>query len=383
MKKKNVLIIYSVPTPYGDPLLDILSKEKEWNLDVFYMGKDIKSRSWFQKDRSFKHRFLWGFTFYYHEGGDSYPIWINPFVIFNILLGKYDVVVCTGWDSLTTFLVRIITLIKNTPFLLWAGSTNYEKSWRRDIFNWLVKWLVRSSNALITYGTLSREYLLRLGAPKEKIFISFNTVDVNLFHKNAEINKKREILLRKELGIGKKQKIVLFVGQLIKRKGVIILHKAIKRISKNISPTVLWIGDGPYKEVIKKDIGKSKSNKHFFYTARSPEELSIFYSISDLFVLPSYEEVWGLVVNESLASELPVVVSDRVGSSVDLVKDGLNGFIFKNGNIVDLANKLQKLLSNKGMLNKMKKQSWLSVKKFNYEQNKNAFKSAINYALKK
>ena len=58
-----------------------------------------------------------------------------------------------------------------------------------------------------------------------------------------------------------------------------------------------------------------------------PDALAQVYGVSDVFVLPSFEETWGLVVNEAMACGLPVITTDRVGAAVDLVREGENGFV--------------------------------------------------------
>lgn len=66
------------------------------------------------------------------------------------------------------------------------------------------------------------------------------------------------------------------------------------------------------------------------------EELIKYYALSDIFILPSFEEVWGLVINEALASGLYVLSSKYAGASYDLIKEGWNGEIFNPKNIEEI-----------------------------------------------
>jgi len=84
-----------------------------------------------------------------------------------------------------------------------------------------------------------------------------------------------------------------------------------------------------------------------FVGFKNQTELPQYYAISDIFVLPSgLGETWGLVVNEAMCFSLPIIVSDIVGCGPDLVKHGENGYIFKTGNIEELAKYLQELINH-------------------------------------
>jgi glycosyltransferase involved in cell wall biosynthesis len=81
----------------------------------------------------------------------------------------------------------------------------------------------------------------------------------------------------------------------------------------------------------------------YFFGSVEQYDLPKYYSVADCLVLPSVEEVWGLVVNEALYSGLKVIVSDKCGSGPDLVNDGQNGYIFHAGSIDDLTNDMKKI----------------------------------------
>ena len=87
----------------------------------------------------------------------------------------------------------------------------------------------------------------------------------------------------------------------------------------------------------------------FFEGFKQQEELVKYYALADIFILPSFEEVWGLVVNEALASGLYVLSSKYAGASYDLIKEGWNGEIFNPNNIgeiIDLIKRVKKNIEN-------------------------------------
>jgi len=75
-------------------------------------------------------------------------------------------------------------------------------------------------------------------------------------------------------------------------------------------------------------------------------DLPDYYALADMLVLPSREEVWGLVVNEAMACGTPILCSSNAGCSRDLVKDSVNGFVFQPGDVNTLAQRIEELASN-------------------------------------
>ena len=143
----------------------------------------------------------------------------------------------------------------------------------------------------------------------------------------------------------------MFVGKLIKRKGVNLLLEAIKILKYNYrlnnNCNFLIVGDGFMRNQLKKFVKDSELKNIKFYPFKNQNELKKIYRSADVFIMSSTREPWGLTVNEAMAAGNAVISSDNVGSSYDLIKNGKNGFIFKNGNAQDLANKIVKIVKNK------------------------------------
>jgi glycosyltransferase involved in cell wall biosynthesis len=73
---------------------------------------------------------------------------------------------------------------------------------------------------------------------------------------------------------------------------------------------------------------------------RNQGELPAFYALADIFVLPSINETWGLVINEAMNAGCAIITTDQVGSAADLVRSGENGFVIKACDISVLTNSL-------------------------------------------
>ena len=102
-----------------------------------------------------------------------------------------------------------------------------------------------------------------------------------------------------------------------------------------------------------------------------------FYSLGDIFALPSLFEPWGLVINEAMCFSLPLVVSDKVGCGPDLVREGENGLIFPGGDAAALASCLQRLVAEESLRSQMRQRSLEIISKWNYQADVEGFLEAL------
>ena len=82
-----------------------------------------------------------------------------------------------------------------------------------------------------------------------------------------------------------------------------------------------------------------------FFGFQQKESLFNFYNVADVLVMPSKRETWGIVVNEAMCFGLPIITSSKVGAAIDLVKNGLNGFLFESENKKELAEKIELMMN--------------------------------------
>lgn len=145
--------------------------------------------------------------------------------------------------------------------------------------------------------------------------------------------------LRKEkLGITEK-KVILSVGQFIYRKGYDILIDAAKQFDEDVG--VYIVGGTPSSEYLKSAEGFP--NIHFV-EFKEKNELSDYYSAADLFILPTREDIWGLVINEAMAFMLPVITTNKCIAGLQLVSD--NGYIVETEDAEAIVQKANIILNN-------------------------------------
>lgn len=267
-----------------------------------------------------------------------------------VLEENYDIVVMPAVDTLESFFVakKIIKLKKFFDYKTVYWSEKWEANWTEQPIRKKIKNLIHRklifypsirSDICIASGTKALEYLQMIGVEREKIKIAIDS--------STSPESVLSINIRELFGITD-EKIILYMGRLVSRKGCSDLIDAFRKKIRCKKCVLLIAGDGPdYSLCKEKAVGECKI---MFAGLVQPNERRAYYNAADVFVLPSrcengVIEAWGLSVNEALECGTPVVVSDVVGASYDIV-DKYNGKIFKNGNIDELGNSIDFVLSN-------------------------------------
>jgi glycosyltransferase involved in cell wall biosynthesis len=248
--------------------------------------------------------------------------------------------------------------------------------------------LVRLFDTALVGGRPHRRYFASLGMSEEKIFTGYDAIDNDYFVRRSDEVRARSAEVRSRYGLP--QRYFLSLGRFVAKKNLATLLIAYRKFLDSIPDStthLVMVGSGQEGAKLhalcrelrltvyeKSNAENPQSNSGeppgvHFYGFRQIEENPIFYALAEAFVLPSVYEEWGLVVNEAMASGLPVVVSETAGCAEDLLPTGLpseldsvpavsrirqaglrkkirrNGFVFDPKSSDELANALR-LLSN-------------------------------------
>lgn len=200
--------------------------------------------------------------------------------------------------------------------------------------------LLSSAHAWLATGEAAVEYLEYYGARRENIYIyPFTSVsDREILDRPLPHDEKERI--RKRLGLSG-EKVVISVGQFIERKGYDVLMQAVPLLHTKAEFYIV----GGTKSQLEEQIGGPLPVNVHAVDFLEREDLFEYYRASDLFVLPTREDVWGLVVNEAMACGLPVVTTERCAAGIELVQDGVNGYLVPVGDAEQLADKIDQTLS--------------------------------------
>ncbi|MFQ6836295.1 MAG: glycosyltransferase family 4 protein [Thomasclavelia spiroformis] len=348
----KVLFLTNIPSPYRVDFFNELGKYCE--LTVLYERKKADDREWLSnKNINFKAIFLKGIK----KGNDT----ALCFEVIKYLKKHYDHIIIGGYSTPTGMLAIEFLKFKKKKFIL-SCDGGFIRENESKINYKIKKHFISGANIYLSTGKVCSKYLEYYGARKEKIyFYPFTSVYKDEILKRT-LNPIEKENLKKELGI-KDKKIVIFVGQIIHRKGIDILLKAIKNVSGNIAFYI--IGGQPtdeYKETIKKsDLDNIK-----FMDFMEKKLLFKYYQVSDLFVLPTREDIWGLVINEAMANGLPIITTNKCVAGVELINQ--NGRLINNEDYETLGKYINELLTDDDLLNNYSRMSLNNIKSYSIEE---------------
>src|SRR6267378_2061180 len=167
--------------------------------------------------------------------------------------------------------------------------------------------------------------------PRERIFTGYDVVDNEYFRQKAEEVRQKYALpenyfLASARFVEKKNLAMLIQAYAeYRRSAAFAKATADKEIAANVPWDLVVLGDGPLRESLNSQLSTLNLNEHVHLPGFKPyDELPVYYALANAFVHASTTEQWGLVVNEAIASGLPVIVSERCGCAPELVNG--NGF---------------------------------------------------------
>jgi glycosyltransferase involved in cell wall biosynthesis len=311
-------------------------------------------------------------------------------LFFHLLDKKNDIAVTSIANSPQTLTSIFASKLLRKKCVLWVEEWFLPR--RRSLKAWFTvslpilisRWSLNNVDSVVVEGRAQYNYVRAFGIPPEKIFFSN--------HCSLDLSKMGGADLKKNLGFDNNL-VVLFLSRIIRIKGLDILIKAYSRLEhENDSVGLVVCGDGPFRqycEYLSEDL--KLEHIKFQGMVQGEKLIASYYQTADVVVVPSlilshdnmYCEGWGLTVNEALSMGKPVIVTNAVGSVLDLVKHGTNGYVVQQGCVDDLYFALSKILSNDELRRSMGKESQRIFEEFNdFNKMFEGFKMAFDYALK-
>ena len=264
------------------------------------------------------------------------------------------------------FLGVVVKKITHKPLILTVHGSDINKLAKKGILSKFVKYSLSNADRIIAVGSGLRSTIEhKFNIPPYKIIIIPTSVDLELF---KPIDKE---MVRHKLNLSDKKRI-LFVGNLEPVKNPLLFVELAKRLPKY---DFVLVGGGSLKH--KMIELKERFHLSNLKLAGSVKKVSIplYMNASDLLILPSKSEGFGLVLVEAMACGLPVL-GTKVGGIKDIIKDDINGYFISN--VEDAVKKINMLLKDKSLYSKTSKQAIKSSKYFsskNYaEKNFNLYK---------
>lgn len=390
-KKYKLAILNSHPIQYFAPMYKRLSDDKSLDVTVYYCSRQGVEE---YEDIGFNKKVKWDIDLldgYRHKflpnlrkNGDTVGFFkfINPSIVSELRNNKFDALWIHGHSYATyqiavlaALLFRIPIFMRSETHLLLARSR-----WKRILRRPIMTLFYKACHTCLAIGTRNAEFYRYHGVAHEKIKLVPYTVDNQYFmeHTKEHLNRRQDI--QDEYGIKQDAPTILYASKLSQRKNPMHLLQAYARIRQNgIRANLLFVGSGVEEDKLKKYVSDYDIQDVYFLGFCNQSELPKLYAISDMFVLPSRNEPWGLVINEAMCAGLPIVACDEIGAVADLVKDSENGFTFPAGDVGALAVCLEKLCSDANLRMPMATASLELITHWSYEQVLIGIKEALMF----
>jgi glycosyltransferase involved in cell wall biosynthesis len=306
-----------------------------------------------------------------HEAGFQETTEVHiPFdTIFKLAKAKPDVVI-SGELGFRSLLASLYCMIYGKPLILWLTLSDHTEQNKVGLRLVLRKFLLKQAAVLLCNGAACERYVKQLGIHKPMFFAPY-TSDFQIQNPKTSFNYRRKIL---------------FTGQLISRKGVKQMTAALKT----------WSVNNPEKELELLVAGDGHEKSSFEILANCPNiklkllgsvayaDLANLYCDADIYIFPTLADEWGVVVNEALSSGLPVLGSIYSQAVEELVKNDVNGWLFKPDDQTGFATAIsQALNADNRTLAHFSKNSVEAIQALTAENIANEMIKAIKASLRK
>jgi glycosyltransferase involved in cell wall biosynthesis len=274
---------------------------------------------------------------------EDVPTWrLTMRLTWEVLKTRADLVVLPGYHRPEYWAMMAACIITGKRRAVFCDSTARDNPHRRMITSIPKRVFFSLCDGYFAFGERSREYLMSLGAKKEKIFIPCQAAALPRSFSPETVVPDR---LEHRAAVGNKP-VFLFVGRLSQEKGINTLVDAFKLLKTTVPDAELrLVGTGPLGDQLKEQVAEAGlANDVKFLGSLQDAPLSHEYFSASCMVLPSTREPWGLVTNEALSHGCPVVVSEDCGCVPELVVDGVSGYSFQAGDVAALHRTMLKAL---------------------------------------
>lgn len=363
---KKILYITNIPAPYTVEFFNALGKNYE--LTVVFEGKNSAER-----DSSWSRFNAIGFSYIVIDKKNASPLRL-PTGILKILKEQlYDLYIVGNYSTPTGMLAITWLRKKRLPYAIHADGGLISND---SLLRFQVKrHFIRGASMYFSSGKMTTEYFVHYGADSSKIHeYPFSSVHLDQIRSMYDVDYYRQ-----SLELGTNDKIVVSVGQIIPRKGFDVLIRAISLVSVKVK---LYIIGGEATEDLKKLIHDLKlENVEFIPFV--PFKVTLEYmAAADVFALLTREDIWGLVINEAMSMGTPIVSTNKCVAAVEMIEDGVNGYIVESEDFGAAAERISYLLEHETLSREMRKNNVQKSKMYTIETMTDSYTDTINNFFK-
>jgi len=352
MKIPRLAIISTHPIQYYAPIFQALVRSGKLCVRVFYTWSQTASAE--VADSGFGRTIRWdiplleGYEFEFvpnvarRPGTDHFFGLRNPSLNRAVESWQPDAVLVFGWNS-EAHLRALLHFKQRIPVFFRGDSTllNRRPGWRTLARKLYLNWVYRHVDVAIAVGANNRDYYEWCGLAPEQIAFAPHAIDTERFADPQGQHEGTAQQWRAQLGIAPQARVVLFAGKLQVQKDPFLLLAAF--LTCEAAGHLVFVGHGALESELRARAA-GHSNVHFL-PFQNQLAMPAVYRLGDVFILPSCSETWGLALNEAMACGRALIASDRAGGTRDLVKEGINGWAFRSGDLVGLTSVIRRALT--------------------------------------
>jgi 1,2-diacylglycerol 3-alpha-glucosyltransferase len=340
--KRRLVILTEIISPYRIPLFNALAQHAEVDLHVVFLAEtDVNLRQWqiYKEEIRFSYQVL--------------PSWRRRVGRYNALLNRGvgralgkaapDVILCGGYNYVASWQALFWARMHNVPFFLWSESNVQDLRCGHALVEFLKAEFMSKCSGFVVPGKSALEYLRVHKVNEDSIFAAPNAVDNDFFAASAAAARQNEATWRREFALP--ERYFLFVGRLVREKGVFELLSAYAKLDESMRRQVglVFVGGGGCRPQLELQAASISPGVVRFAGFIQMEKLAIYYAFAEMAILPTYSDTWGLVVNEAMACGIPVIVSRVAGCVAELVRENWNGLLVDPKDVASLTSAMRSL----------------------------------------
>ena len=350
--KRRLVILTEIISPYRIPLFNALMQEEGIDPYVIFLSEtDAALRQWHvYKDEI---RFPYCVLPSWRRRVGGYNALLNRGLNRALRAARPDAIVCGGYSYVASWQALAWAKSQHVPFFLWSESVLQDRRSGHTLVEFLKNQFLRKCDGFVVPGMSAREYLLAQGIDAGAIFTAPNAVDNAFFVHAADVARQNAITKRSDLSLP--ERYFLFVGRLVREKGILDLLAAYASLDAETRRKVglVFVGEGKERREVEEQARTISPGVVRFAGFVHREQLAAYYALAEALILATHTDTWGLVVNEAMACGLPVVVSRVAGCTTDLIREHWNGMLVSAGDIPSLTSTMQSLASQPDVLARM------------------------------
>ena len=384
----RVLAVGTHPVQYQVPIFRRMATREDLDLQVAYCTLRGAEAA---HDPEFGATFKWdiplldGYSWVHVPNGGSATenfFGLSNWGLWNVIRrGRFDAVLCyVSYTRATFWISYFASKVSSTAFLFGTDTVTLSpldgKMWKRHVKRLAWPLLFRLADQVIVPSSGTRDLMRSLGLPDDRVTLTPYVVDNDWWlEQSADVDRAA---VRASWGAAPEDAVILFCAKLQPWKRPADLLRAFAKI-KAARGLLVYAGEGPLRASLEAEAAAlGVAGRVRFLGFANQTQLPTIYTSSDLMVLPSMYDAFGVVVNEAMLCGCPVAASDHVGAARDLIDHGRTGFVYPCGDIDALAAILRQALENRAHLSAMGSATRARMESWSPRENIDAAVEAIS-----